>query len=191
MHIVGFSGGLSTPSRTLALVDAILNAFELASFNEYGINDIKKSLIDFAQSATDFGAAVSRDALSSESLSLLALVESADILVVASPVYNAAYPGLFKHFFDLLARKGLEYKTVIIAANGASAHHALMIESHLRPLFSNLGAFVAPTGIYSEAVDFDHYKLTNSATLSRIKNAVRESLWLHQNVKHCAIENTM
>ncbi|MEN0036306.1 MAG: NAD(P)H-dependent oxidoreductase [Cellvibrio sp.] len=101
-------------------------------------------------------------------------------MVVASPIYNAAYPGLFKHFFDLIKRKGLEHKTVIIAANGASAHHALVVESHLRPLFSSLGAFVAPTGVYSEASDFTHYVLTKDTTIARISDAVRETTRLHQ-----------
>lgn len=180
MHIVGFSGGLTVPSRTLALVDAILKGFDTLSPEFPAAGDIQKTLIDFSQLASQFGAALSRDALSSECLSLLKLVESADVLVVAAPVYNAAYPGLFKHFFDLIARKGLEHKTVIIAANGASAHHALVVESHLRPLFSSLGAFVVPTGIYSEASDFTLYSLTKDSAFARIKNAVRESLWLHE-----------
>lgn len=187
MHIVGFSGGLSTPSRTLALVDAVIKELDITLKESSAakgslVANTQKTLIDFAQVANQFGAALAREQLSSEALSLLTLVESADILVVASPVYNSAYPGLFKHFFDLVKRKGLEHKTVIIAANGASAHHALIVESHLRPLFSSLGAFVVPTGIYSEASDFTHYVLTKDTTIVRIKDAVREALLLSKHV---------
>jgi FMN reductase len=180
MYIVGFSGGLSSPSRTLALVNAIVNEFPADA-------NTQKTLIDFTQLASQFGAALVREQLSSECLSVLSLVESADILVVGAPVYNAAYPGLFKHFFDLVARKGLQYKIVIVAANGASTHHALMIESHLRPLFSSLGAFVVPTGIYTEASDFSGYKLTKDSSIARLQDAVRESLLLRRNQEKFAL----
>jgi FMN reductase len=180
MHIVGFSGGLSALSRTLALVESILKGFDSAPQENSALANARKTLIDFAPVANQFGAALSREQLSSEALALLELVENADILVVASPIYNAAYPGLFKHFFDLIKRKGLEHKTVIIAANGASAHHALVVESHLRPLFSSLGAFVVPTGIYSEASDFTHYVLTRDTTIARINDAIREVHKLYQ-----------
>lgn len=175
MHIVGFSGGLSTPSRTFGLVDAVVNEFTKVA-------RVKTTLIDFAEVANAFGAALYREELSQEHQQIIKTIESADVLVVASPVYRAAYPGLFKHLFDLVDRKGLERKTVILGANGGSAHHALIIESHLRPLFSSLGAYTVPTGIYSQTEDFENYRLTNSATLERVREAVAEALQLHANV---------
>lgn len=180
MHIVGFSGGLSSPSRTLALVNAIVNEFTSNA-------SAKKTLIDFTPLASQFGAALAREQLPGECVSVLNLVERADILVVGAPVYNAAYPGLFKHFFDLVARKGLQHKPVVIAANGASAHHSLVLESHLRPLFSSLGAFVVPTGIYSEANDFRDYRLINESVSARIKDAVFESLLLTNTYEKAAV----
>jgi len=175
MHIVGFSGGLSTPSRTFGLVDAVLNEF-------INVANVKTSIIDFSEIANAFGAVLYREDLSLEHQQILKTIESADILVVASPVYRAAYPGLFKHLFDLVDRDGLERKTVILGANGGSAHHALIIESHLRPLFSSLGAYTVPTGIYSQTSDFENYQLTHSATIERVREAVSEALQLHSNV---------
>ncbi|MEN0036305.1 MAG: hypothetical protein AAGC78_04525 [Cellvibrio sp.] len=75
MHIVGFSGGLSTPSRTLALVEAILKGFDTTSKENSAVANAQKTLIDFAQVASQFGAVLSREQLSSEALSLLELVE--------------------------------------------------------------------------------------------------------------------
>jgi FMN reductase len=130
MSIVGVSGGLSSPSRTYGLVQAIIN-----ELNE--VSPQQGTLIDFASVATAFGSVLSREQLNFEQEALLQRIEAADILVVAVPVYRAAYPGLFKHLFDLVERDALERKVVILAANGGSAHHALIIESHLRGLGSN------------------------------------------------------
>lgn len=176
MHIVGFSGGLSTPSRTYGLVEAIVG--EISK----NITHAKTTLIDLSEIASAFGSALYREELSLENQQILKTIEAADILVVASPVYRAAYPGLFKHVFDLVDRGGLERKAVILGANGGSAHHALIVESHLRPLFSSLGAYTVPTGIYSQTSDFENYTLTNQATLARVGEAVSEALQLHSNL---------
>jgi FMN reductase len=171
MRIVGFSGGLSTPSKTLGLVEAIVEGFA-------AVPSVETEIIDLARVATAFGGVLYRQQLAPEFEQLLQTIERADVLVVASPVYRAAYPGLFKHVFDLVERGALEHKAVILAANGGSAHHALIIESHLRPLFSSLGAYTAPTGVYSQASDFTGYKLTNEAVLQRITDAVAEVSYL-------------
>lgn len=171
MRVVGVSGGLSSPSKTYGLVQAIVERINERS-PQPGL------LIDLAGIATAFGSVLGRDQLTAEQEHLLQRIEQADILVVATPVYRAAYPGLFKHFFDFIERAALERKVVILAANGGSAHHALIIESHLRPLFSSLGAYTAPTGIYSQSSDFSQHRLTNPAVLVRIGEAVNEALQL-------------
>jgi len=184
MHVVGFSGGLSTPSRTFGLVETIVSEFAKLAH-------VSTTIIDFAKTANEFGAALYRDDLSKDQKKILESIESADVLIVASPVYRAAYPGLFKHLFDLVDRKGLERKTVILGANGGSAHHALMIESHLRPLFVSLGAYTVPTGIYSQTEDFENYRLTNPVIVSRVREAVSEALQLHSNISASAIKNAV
>ena len=177
MSIVGVSGGLSSPSRTYGLVQAIINE----------LNDVSPqqgTLIDFASVATAFGSVLSREQLNFEQEALLQRIEAAEILVVAVPVYRAAYPGLFKHLFDLVERDALERKVVILAANGGSAHHALIIESHLRPLFSSLGAYTVPTGIYSQTSDFVNYQLISQSVLERVREAVDEAIQLRSRLFH-------
>lgn len=175
MRVLGFSGGLSNPSKTLGLVQAIVNEFS-------HLHQVDVEIIDLAQLATGFGAALYRNQLNGFHESLLNDIEQSDVLVVASPVYRAAYPGLFKHVFDLVERGGLEHKPVILAANGGSAHHALVIESHLRPLFSSLGAFTVPTGIYSQSSDFTGYELTNEPVLQRAREAIAEAVSIHSSL---------
>ncbi|HEX5361101.1 MAG TPA: NAD(P)H-dependent oxidoreductase [Fluviicoccus sp.] len=174
MRVVGLSGGLSRPSRTLGLVQAIHHHLEQRP-------GVVTTLLDFADCATAFGAVLDRRDLAAEQAAQLAALEAADIVVIAAPVFKAAYPGLFKHFFDLLDRQALDRKAVILAANGASAHHALIIESHLRPLASSLGGYTVPTGIYSQTSDFSQYALTNPDIHARIADAVSEA-WALQGL---------
>src|SRR5690606_15189693 len=120
MRILGFSGGFSIPSKTHGLINAIVERFATRA-------QIHGEVIDLAQIATGFGGALYRQHLPSELKSVLERIEAADVLVVASPVYRAAYPGLFKHVFDLVARDALEGKAVILAANCDSAHQVLIL----------------------------------------------------------------
>jgi FMN reductase len=175
MRILGFSGGLSVPSKTHGLVNAIVERF-VSKVNATA------EVVDLAQVATGFGGALYRQHLPSELKSVLERIEAADVLIVASPVYRAAYPGLFKHVFDLVERDALEGKAVILAANGGSAHHALILESHLRPLFNSLGSFTVPTGVYSQASDFDGYYLSNASVLERVDVAIDEVLRLQRGL---------
>ncbi|WP_028655121.1 NADPH-dependent FMN reductase [Nocardioides sp. J54] len=77
-----------------------------------------------------------------------AAAASADVLVVASPTYKATYTGLLKAFLDRYEGDGLAGVTAIPVMVGASAHHALAVEVHLRPLLVELGAVVPGRGLF-------------------------------------------
>jgi len=53
-------------------------------------------------------------------------VAAADVVVVAVPVYKAAYSGLRKVFLDLLPQTALKGKTVLPLGTGGSPHHMLV-----------------------------------------------------------------
>ncbi|GLW74934.1 hypothetical protein Kpho02_72310 [Kitasatospora phosalacinea] len=72
------------------------------------------------------------------------LVAEADALVVATPVYQAAYSGLLKVFLDLLPRHALDGRPVLPLATGGSAAHVLALDYALRPVLTALGAQVGP-----------------------------------------------
>ncbi len=66
-------------------------------------------------------------------------LESADAVVVTTPVYKAAYAGLLKVFLDLLPQYALKGKTVLPLATGGTPAHVLVIDYALRPVLSSLG----------------------------------------------------
>lgn len=68
------------------------------------------------------------------------LVEQADAVVVATPVYKASFSGLLKALLDLLPQRALADKVVLPLAVGGSLAHVLMLDYSLRPVLIALGA---------------------------------------------------
>jgi len=67
-------------------------------------------------------------------------VSQASAIVLATPIYKAAYSGLLKSFLDLLPQRGFEGKFVWPIASGGSLAHALAIDYALRPVLASLSS---------------------------------------------------
>ncbi|WP_122819243.1 NADPH-dependent FMN reductase [Nocardioides pantholopis] len=78
---------------------------------------------------------------------LVAEVGAADLVVVASPTYKAAYTGLLKVFLDRFGPGGLRGVAVPLML-GAGPGHALAPELTLRPVLSELGATIPAPALY-------------------------------------------
>ncbi|MDA3038381.1 MAG: NAD(P)H-dependent oxidoreductase [Actinomycetota bacterium] len=77
-----------------------------------------------------------------------ARVAAADVVITACPTYKATYTGLLKAFLDQYGNDGLAGCRAVPVMVGASLHHALAPEVHLRPLLVELGASVPSRGLY-------------------------------------------
>jgi FMN reductase len=75
-------------------------------------------------------------------------VRSADLLVVASPTYKAAYTGLLKLFLDRVPGGGLAGVVAVPLMLGGGPAHALAPEHTLRPVLVELGASTPTRGLY-------------------------------------------
>lgn len=76
-------------------------------------------------------------------------VEQARVVVVATPIYKAAYSGVLKLFLDLLPQRALAGKTVLPLATGGSAGHLLALDYALRPVLLSMGAHDILPSIYA------------------------------------------
>ncbi len=76
-------------------------------------------------------------------------VQDAQIVLVATPIYKAAYSGLLKSFLDLLPQDGLRDKTVLPLATGGSPAHLLAVDYALKPVLSALGARDILDGVFA------------------------------------------
>jgi len=77
-----------------------------------------------------------------------ARVAAADGVVVATPLYKAAYSGLLKTFLDVLPQFGLRGKVVLPIATGGTVAHVLAIDYALRPVLSSLDPLHVVNGLF-------------------------------------------
>lgn len=168
-RITGFSGNLTSPSKTRGFVEHIAGQ---AALSLGGVS----SVYDIADLGVSFPAARWPSQLDKQASDIVDEIAAADLLVVGTPTYKGSYTGLFKHFFDLLDPKLLRGKPVILAATGGGDRHSLIVEHPLRPLFGFFEAFALPTAIYVSDRDFIDGKLSNPLIESRITQAVSEAV---------------
>ena len=85
---------------------------------------------------------------------LVEQVGAADLVVVASPTYKAAYTGLLKLFLDRFPTDGLRGVAVPLML-GAGPGHALAPELTLRPVLTEIGGLVPAKGLYVVDAAYD------------------------------------
>src|ERR1700690_2954029 len=127
--IVNIVGSPSADSRTLALARTVAAGLSGQGFEVETINVRDLPAEDLLWGRVD--APGLRAAL--------ALVERARGVVVATPIYKAAYTGVLKSFLDVLPQFGLKGKIVLPLATGGTIAHVLALDYALRPVLSSLG----------------------------------------------------
>lgn len=70
-------------------------------------------------------------------------LQTADLAIIATPVYKASYTGLLKSFLDLYNAGDLTGVVAVPVVVSGSPAHSFVGEIHLRPLLTELGATVA------------------------------------------------
>jgi FMN reductase len=139
MSVLLIAGSPSERSRTAALLEATGQRLETrgVQVQRLRVRDLNPQALLLA----DFGHP--------SVLAAQELVAQASVLVVATPVYKAAYSGILKVFLDLLPQTALKGKTVLPLATGGSPHHMLALDYALRPVLQSLGAKNILPGIYA------------------------------------------
>lgn len=139
MTVLMIAGSPTAPSRSTYLLDWI--AQSLAA------NRVRSDRIAVRDLPAQ--ALLHADLSHGELLNAVAKVASASVIVIATPIYKAAYSGATKLFLDLLPQTGLAGKVVLPIATGGSPHHMLAIDYALRPVLQALGSRLVLPGIYA------------------------------------------
>ena len=139
MKIVSISGSPSLRSRSGWLL-------QLAQTRLEGTGDTSRLI---AVRELPAAPLLHADAHNASIRAALDEVRDADLLLVATPIYKAAYSGLLKLFLDLLPTDGLRGKTVLPLATGGSLAHLLALDYALKPVLSALGARDILDGVFA------------------------------------------
>ena len=129
----------SARSRSAALLDGAAGALERAGLavRRLVLNELPAEALLRARTAEP----PLREALDQ--------VARSAAIVLATPIYKAAYSGLLKAFLDLLPQDGLHGKWIWPLATGGSPAHTLALDHSLRPVLDNLGAHQVVPSVYA------------------------------------------
>ncbi len=134
------TGSPSEQSRSAALLDSVaerLSRQKNLTVDRLNIHELSASALLLA------------DWNHPSIVAAIAQVARARAVVVATPVYKAAYSGVLKVFLDLLPQTALKEKTVLPLATGGSPHHMLALDYALRPVLQALSARHILPGVYA------------------------------------------
>ena len=106
-------------------------------------------------------------------------LQQADGLIVATPVYKAAYSGALKPLLDLLPERALQGKVVLPLATGGTVAHLLAVDYALKPVLSTLKAQEILHGVFaddSQVIDYQHKPQFTPNLQTRLDTAL-ETFW--------------
>jgi FMN reductase len=106
------------------------------------------AMIDLAELSLGFADGRSPEQVGGDTARVVAAIAQADAVLLASPVYRGSYTGALKNLLDLLPVEALAGKACGILAMGATPHHYLGVDWHLRDVLAWFGALTLPTSVY-------------------------------------------
>lgn len=127
-------------------------------------------------------------------LAALQKVELATAIIIATPVYKAAYSGLLKTFIDLWPQFGLRDKVVLPLASGGSPAHTLVLDYALRPVLASLAPRQVLDSIYAveeQIIWSDESGLTLAPAIEqRVQNGINDLLKALTPLQHPRLSKT-
>jgi FMN reductase len=150
-------GSVTPPGRLLSATRWLLDSARATTA------DLDVELINLAEKKIAFADGRPPEKYDDDTAAIVESVRSADVVVIASPVYRGSFTGALKNLLDHLPVESLAGKPVGIIAMGATQHHYLGVDWHLRDVLAWFGALVVPTSVYLASADFVDGKLVDSA----------------------------
>src|SRR5262249_36770878 len=147
MKLVVILGSVTPPGRLLSATGWLLDR-ELAAHKEVNVE-----LINLADKRIAFADGRPPEEYQDDTAAVVQSVKACDGVIIASPVYRGSITGALKNLLDHLPVESLAAKPVGIVAMGATHHHYLGVDWHLRDILAWFGAMVLPTSVYLASGD--------------------------------------
>ncbi len=156
--LVIINGAATRPGRLHAALEQVARqgSAEGAAVESINLGELRIALAD-GRKPSEFG---------DDTEAVVDAVLAADAACIASPVYRGSMTGALKNLLDQLPVAALEGKPVALISMGASDHHYLGADRHLRDVLSFYGALPLPTSVYLTGADFEDGQPTPAALSS-------------------------
>jgi FMN reductase len=139
-------GSVTAPGRLHRAVAGALDRLDAGG--------ARSTLLDLAELRIAFADGRPPAELGDDTAAAVGAIDGADAVLLATPVYRGSLTGALKNLLDHVPVEALEGKPCAIVAMGATLHHFLGAERHLRDLLSFYGAVPAPVASYLSGADF-------------------------------------
>jgi FMN reductase len=146
-RLVAIVGSVTPPGRLRRAVDEAAERLQ-------GRGGADAQVIDLAEVTLGFADGRPPEAFSDDSAATVEAIASADAVLLATPVYRGSFTGSLKNLIDLTPIEALRGKPTAIVAMGATTHHFLGADRHLRDVLTFFGALVTPVSVYLSSADF-------------------------------------
>lgn len=172
MKIVGLSGSLSG-SKTANVVNDILECSKL------NYPEVETELIDLKDYEIEFVNGMPLQFYNDDTVTVVKKLLNADLIVIATPIYQASITGALKNLLDHLPVDAFKNKVTGIVTIAGTDKHFLVAEHQLKPILIFLKGIV-PTGnlfVHSELFNEDN-QIVELDYHRRIKKLVNEMFHL-------------
>ncbi|MBU0586723.1 NAD(P)H-dependent oxidoreductase [Candidatus Micrarchaeota archaeon] len=109
-------------------------------------------------------------------------IEEADVIILASPIYDGLLSSGIKNLFEFIDYKSLEGKVAgfIVKSNAAGTHQ--QVRNQLVALMNYFNVFTNPRPVFSIDADFEDEKLNNPKIEERIKRLIQETIKIKEKL---------
>jgi len=177
---LGIHGSVTSPGR---LHLALASALEAAAAYDPSITT---ELLHLGDHQISFADGRPPEAYGDDTQKVLEQVTSADMYIIATPIFRASFTGALKNLLDHIPVEALMGKAVGLIGMGATDHHYLAVDTQLRPVLAWFGAHLVPGQVYLQSEHFQDGKLADLKAISGLETLGKSVVALHKSLANNA-----
>ena len=174
--LLGIHGTVTNPGR---LHQALESALAAAAAHD---SSITTELLHLGDHQISFADGRPPEAYGDDTEKVLEQVTSADMYIIATPIFRASFTGALKNLLDHIPVEGMMGKACGLIGMGATDHHYLTVDTQLRPVLAWFGAHLVPGQVYLKSQHFQDGKLAEPKAIVGLETLGRSVIALHKSL---------
>ena len=174
--LLGIHGTVTNPGRLYQALELAVNAAVSCD------PSITASLLHLGNHKISFADGRASEFYDADTQAVLGQVTSADMYIIATPIFRASFTGALKNLLDHIPVETIMGKSVGLIGMGATDHHYLTVDTQLRPVLAWFGAHLVPGQVYLQSQHFQDGKLSDPKAAAGLECLGRSVLALHNSL---------
>lgn len=172
IKIVGVAGELTGWKATIILHELLETAKDINP-------NVDTTLIEMKEYDIEFARGYPLSYYNEDTWDVVSTISSADIIVFATPIYQASMSGALKNLLDHFQIDAFKRKVTGILTTGAVEKHFLVAEYQLKPVLTYLKGLVPTRNVFVHSDSFNEInEIIDEAVAPRMYSMAEEMLEL-------------